>query len=109
MNRLVAAFFGERSGELLDAAANLVECFGAGRELALERDAQVRFENVLLPKFRLPRIERLRRRNRIAAPMFREIHRRIRHLNELLRRRTMNRKAGDAETRGDVFIAKQRI
>ena len=41
--------------------------------------------------------------------MFREVHRGIRHLNQFLRRRAVNRESGDAETGRDIFVAQQRV
>ncbi len=48
-------------------------------------------------------------RHRIAALVLGEVHRSIRHLDQFLRRRTVQRIAGNTEARTDIFLAQQRI
>jgi hypothetical protein len=57
----------------------------ASRELAFERDSQIRFENVTLPLFGLIRIKVIRSGDGISALMLGKIHGGIRDLDQLLR------------------------
>ena len=81
----------ERAGELLEAAVNFLESLGAGGEQALQRDAQIRFEHIFLPSLPVVRIALLGARNGIPALVLGEVHRRIGHLDEFLRRGAVHR------------------
>ena len=103
------AVLDERARELLEAAVNFVEGVGAGGELALERDAEIGFEDIFFPALGVVGIALLRAGNGVSALMFREVHRGVRDLNQFLRRGTVHRETGDAEAGGDIFVAQQRI
>ena len=105
----VASLLLQRARELLEAPVNFLERLGAGGEQALERDAEIRFEHILLPSLAIVRIALLGAGNQVAALMLGKVHRGVRHLDELLRRGAVNRKGGDAEAGGDVLVAQQRI
>src|SRR4029077_2186544 len=65
---------GQRFGELAQALINFFEGFGARREKALERYAEISFQNVALPLFRFVGIEVIGGRDSVAALVFRKIH-----------------------------------
>src|SRR5215472_12056092 len=60
----------ERFRELAQALVNLFERFGTGREEALERNAEISFEDVALPLFRFIGIEMIGSGNGVAALVF---------------------------------------
>ena len=101
--------FGERPGELLDAAVDFHKRVGAGGEQALERDAEVGVQDVALPLPGIIRIELIRGGNGVAALMLGKIHRSVGDLNQFLGSGTVQRKCRNAETGRHVFVAQDRI
>ena len=98
---------GQRIGELPQALVNLFKRVRSRGEQSLQRHAQIRFQHIALPPPRFIRIDMLRCGNRVAALMLRQIHRSIRHLNQFLRRGSMQRIRRDSEARADVLLAQQ--
>src|SRR5262249_30682706 len=76
----------KRLRELAQALVDFLKSFGTRREKPLERDAEISFENVALPLFGFVGIKMVGGGNRVAALVFRKIHRSIGNLNEFLRR-----------------------
>src|SRR5579863_6713505 len=94
----VAGFSGgERFGELFQTLVNFFKSFRAGGEKAFQRDAEIGFEDVFLPLFGFARIKVIGGGNSIATLVLGQIHGGVGDLNELLRRGTVQRIAGDAE------------
>src|SRR5271155_6251173 len=101
--------FDERARELLEAAIDFVEGVWAGGKLALERDAEIGFEDVFFPALGVFGVALLGTGNGISALVFREVHGGIRDLNQFLRSRAMQGESGDAKAGGNVLVAEQRI
>ena len=101
--------FGERPGELLDAAVDFHERIRPRGEKALERDAEVSVKDVALPLPGIIRIELIRGGNGVAALMFGKVHRGIGDLNQFLRSGPIQRKCRDAKTGRHVFFMQDGI
>src|SRR5271154_163550 len=101
--------FNERTRELFEAAVDFIESVGAGRELALERDAEIGFENIFFPALGVFGVALLGAGNGISALVFGQVHRKIRDLNQFLQRGTMHGETGDAEAGGNILVAEKWI
>src|SRR5580658_10498796 len=109
ITRGAIAVFDERTSELFEAAVDFVEGVRASGKLALERDAEIGFEDIFFPAFGVFGVALLGAGNGISSLMFRQVHRRVRDLNEFLRRGAMHGETGDAEAGGNIFVAQERI
>src|ERR1700674_3082240 len=96
--------FGERPGELLNPTVDFNEGVRARGELALECDGEIGLENVTLPLFRVVGIKVIRGGDSVAALMLGKIHRGIRDLDQLLRRRSVGRKRCYSKAGCDVLL-----
>src|SRR6516164_2677883 len=99
----------ERFRELPQTLVNFLKSLGTRGEKALESDAQVSLEDVALPLLGFVGIKVIGGGDGVAALMLRKVHRSVGDLDELLRRGAVQRVAGDAKARADVFLAQQRI
>ena len=90
--------------ELFQSLANILKGLRPRGEEALECDAQIRFQDIALPLLGLPAIQVVGAGNRIASLVFGQIHRRVRNLNQLLRRRAVQRESGQANACGGVLF-----
>ena len=100
---------GQRLGELLQALIDLLEGLRAGGKQPLECNAEVGFQDVAFPLLGFIGVEVLGGGNGVASLMLGKIHRGVSHLDQLLGRGAVHRKAGDAEAAGNIFLAQQRV